>query len=225
MRPLSHQASLLSSGNNLEGLSEQQKASAVDLFRKFPAIFIGDVKVGSTISVNEIIGNSLHSLLPSNSIEVQLWLSIYQVRLINLSTGMLFAQHDMSDVKLFGTLARDKRYLGIVVGNAEKKQPTICVILRCKTLSHVVTILSYLREACQVSFHENTTSATSWSSQDDTEEPVSKSEDDNDEDEDDQFALEVCNKAEFVFVCVIVNLIVYHFVCVDFKDIQWTVKK
>ena len=169
----------------------------MDLFRKFPAIFVGDVKVGSAISVNEIIGNSLQNLLPSNSIEVQLWLSIYQVRLINLSTGLLFAQHDMSDIKLFGTLARDKRYLGIVVGNTEKKQPLICVVLRCKTLSHVVTILSYLREACQVSFHENNASGTTWSNQaDDSEEPMVKSEDDNDDDdhEDEQFALEVLSK-------------------------------
>ena len=185
---------MLSSGS-LEGLSEQQKVA--DLFRKFPAIFIGDVKVGSAISVNEIIGSSLHTLLPSNSVEVQLWLSIYQVRLINVSTGLLFAQHDMSDIKLFGTLARDKRYLGIVVGNSEKKQPIICVILRCKTLSHVVTILSYLREACQVSFRENSENNPSvalWSGRDDDhEEPVIKSEDDNDDDEDEQFALEVRN--------------------------------
>lgn len=189
MRPLS-QASILSSGSP-EGLQEQQKVS--DLFRKFPAIFIGDVKVGSASSVNEIIGNSLHTLLPSNSTEVQLWLSIYQVRLINLSTGLLFAQHDMSDIKLFGTLARDKRYLGIVVGSTEKKQ-LICVVMRCKTLSHVVTILSYLREACQVSFQENNDnnrSPTLWSSQgEDPEESMTKSEDDND-DEDEQFALEV----------------------------------
>ena len=194
MRPLS-QASLLSSGSSFDGLSEQQKV--MDLFRKFPAIFVGDVKVGSAISVNEIIGNSLQNLLPSNSIEVQLWLSIYQVRLINLSTGLLFAQHDMSDIKLFGTLARDKRYLGIVVGNTEKKQPLICVVLRCKTLSHVVTILSYLREACQVSFHENNATGTTWSNQaDDSEEPMVKSEDDNDDDdhEDEQFALEVLSK-------------------------------
>lgn len=192
MRPLS-QTSVLSSGSS-EGLSEQQKVA--DLFRKFPAIFIGDVKVGSAISVNEIIGSSLQTLLPSNSIEVQLWLSIYQVRLINLSTGLLFAQHDMSDIKLFGTLARDKRYLGIVVGNSEKKQPVICVILRCKTLSHVVTILSYLREACQVSFRENSENNSSpalWSGRgEDHDEPVIKLEDDNEEDEDDeQFALEV----------------------------------
>ena len=178
----------------------------MDLFRKFPAIFIDDVKVGSAISVNEIIGNSLQNLLPSNAIEVQLWLSIYQVRLINLSTGLLFAQHDMSDIKLFGTLARDKRYLGIVVGNTEKKQPLICVVLRCKTLSHVVTILSYLREACQVSFHENSennATGVSWSNQgDDLEEPVVKSEDDNDEDEDEQFALEVLSKPTFVFAYI-----------------------
>ena len=186
------QASILSSGSS-EGLPEPQKVA--DLFRKFPAIFISDVKVGSAISVNEIIGNVLHTLLPSNSIEVQLWLSIYQVRLINLSTGLLFAQYDMCDIKLFGTLARDKRYLGIVVGNTEKKQPVVCAILRCKTLSHVVMILSYLREACQVSFHENSEnpSAALWSrGDDDSEEPPIKSEDDNDE-EDEQFALEVGN--------------------------------
>lgn len=190
VRPLS-QASLLSNGSS-DGLSEQQKL--LDLFRKFPAIFIDNVKVGSAISVNEIIGNSLRNLLPSNSVEIELWLSIYQVRLINLSTGMLFAQHDMSDIKLFGTLARDKRYLGIVVGNSEKKQPMICVILRCKTLSHVVTILSYLREACQVSFHENSdnSTATLWSDRgDDAEEPMTKSEDDDDDDDEDQFALEI----------------------------------
>lgn len=132
-----------------------------------------------------------------------MWLSIYQVRLIDLSTGLLFAQHDMSDIKLFGTLARDKRYLGIVVGNSEKKQPVICVILRCKTLSHVVTILSYLREACQVSFRENSennTSAALWGGRGEDHEPVIKSEDDNEEDEDDeQFALEVRNKLPLLF--------------------------
>lgn len=218
VRPLS-QASLPSNGSS-EGLSEQQKL--LDLFRKFPAIFIDNVKVGSAISVNEIIGNSLRNLLPSNSVEIELWLSIYQVRLINLSTGMLFAQHDMSDIKLFGTLARDKRYLGIVVGNSEKKQPMICVILRCKTLSHVVTILSYLREACQVSFHENSdnSTATLWSNRgDDAEEPMTKSEDDDDDDDEDQFALEVYNGPDFVFTL---------FTClcyVDFKVIQWTVEK
>ena len=163
------------------------------MFRKFPAIYVGDVKAGSAISVNEIIGDSLHTLLPSNSTEVQLWLSVYQVRLINLSTGLMFVQHDMANIKLFGTLARDKRYLGIVVGNAEKRQP-MCVILRCKTLSHVVTILSYLREACQVSFQENSRN-NQWSGQgEDPEDHVSKSEDDDDDnDEDEQFALEVCN--------------------------------
>ena len=112
----------------------------------------------------------------------------------------------MSDIKLFGTLARDKRYLGIVVGNTEKKQPLICVVLRCKTLSHVVTILSYLREACQVSFHENSennATGVSWSNRgDDLEEPVVKSEDDNDEDEDEQFALEVLSKPTFVFAYI-----------------------
>lgn len=220
VRPLS-QISRLESGS-LDGLLDQQKV--MDLFRKFPAIFVGDVKVGSAISVNEIIGNSLHNLLPSNSIEVQLWLSIYQVRLINLSTGMLFAQHDMSDIKLFGTLARDKRYLGIVVGNTEKKQPPICVVLRCKTLSHVVTILSYLREACQVSFHEhseNNATATLWSNRgDELEEHTTKSEDDNDEDEDEQFALEVCSEPAFCF-CIHLSCLllitclplVYLFIC------------
>ena len=179
--------------------------------------------------MNEIIGSSLHTLLPSNSIEVQLWLSIYQVRLINLSTGLLFAQHDMSDIKLFGTLARDKRYLGIVVGNSEKKQPIICVILRCKTLSHVVTILSYLREACQVSFRENSEnnpSAALWSGRgDDHEEPVIKSEDDNEEDEDDeQFALEVRNKPALIMYLLFTACLPF-LVGVDFEIFQWTVKK
>jgi len=187
VRPLS-QASFLSNGSS-ENLAESQKLS--DLFKNFPAIFIDDVKVGSASSVNEIIGNSLQTLLPSNSIEAQLWLSLHQVRLINVSTGLMFAQHDMCDIKLFGTLARDKRYLGIVVGNTAKQQPTICVVLRCKTLSHVVTILSYLRDACQMSFRENSDnmSPNSWSSQGDSEEPTVKVEDDDDDDE--QFALEV----------------------------------
>lgn len=186
MRPLS-QTSLPLSGNQ-ESLSEHQASS---LFRKFPAIFISNVKVGSAISVNEIIAESLFTLFPSTSIEIELWLSVYQVRLINFSNGMMFAQYDMSDIKLFGTLARDKRYLGIVVGNVEKKQPTMCVMLRCRTLSHVVTILSYLREACQVSYQENRENPLAWSNQDDPEEAGMRLEDENDDDEDEQFALEV----------------------------------
>lgn len=202
VRPLS-QATVFSNGSTEE---EQPKTS--ELFRKFPIISIGEVKVGSeATTVSEMIDSALHTLVPSASVEAQLWLSIYQVRLINVTTGLMFAQYDTSNVKLFGTLARDKRYLGIVIADTESSKPTThCVIIRCKTLAHVVTILSYLREACQVSFLETAdkTNTMSSSSSIDREGSI-KLEDEDDSENDEQFAMEVSRN---VFVCARVRMFV-----------------
>jgi len=198
VRPLS-QTTVLPNGSTEE---EQPKTS--ELFRKFPVISIGEVKVGLEVTtVSDMIDTALQTLIPSASVEAQLWLSIYQVRLINVTTGLMFAQYDTSNVKLFGTLARDKRYLGIVIAETEGSKPsTLCVIIRCKTLAHVVTILSYLREACQVSFLETADYANTMSSSSSIDREGSvKLDDEDDSENDEQFAMEV-RRSFFVCLCV-----------------------
>lgn len=198
VRPLS-QVTMVSNGS-----AEEEQLKTSELFRKFPVISIGVVKVGTVVStVSEMIDSALQTLVPSASVEAQLWLSIYQIRLISVTSGLMFAQYDTSHVKLFGTLGRDKRYLGIVVADSESSKPsTLCVIIRCKTLAHVVTILSYLREACQVSFLEavdNTNTMSSSFSNDSI-----KVDDENDSENDEQFAMEVsvslCVRSMCVYV-------------------------
>ncbi len=83
-----------------------------------------------------------------------MWLSLAQVRLVDTSgeEEVIFATHETSRIRAIGVYSLDKRFIGYII--KEEGQPLTGHVLRCNSAALMVSLVSFLRQSCQITFHQ-----------------------------------------------------------------------
>lgn len=83
-----------------------------------------------------------------------MWLSLAQLRLIDMSDEreMIYESHETSRIRAIGVFSVDKRFIGYIV--KEEGKPLMGHVLRCNSAALMVSLVSFLRQACQIMFSQ-----------------------------------------------------------------------
>ncbi len=130
---------------------------------------IGSAVAGKLHSVNEVIQKVLLESRPSQAKEVSVWLSVAQVRLVDTSglEEVIYATHETSRIRAIGVYSLDKRFIGYII--KEEGRPLTGYVLRCNSAGLMVSLVSFLRQSCQITFHQRGGSFYDELSADDSE--------------------------------------------------------
>ena len=124
----------------------------MEFLHKIPATHIGSTKASRHASVNDVIQKVLLESRPTVSKEVSVWLSLAQLRLVDMSDEqeMIYEAHETSRIRAIGVYLIDKRFIGYIVKKEGK--PLVGHVLRCNSAALMVSLVSFLRQACQIMF-------------------------------------------------------------------------
>ena len=86
--------------------------------------------------------------------EISVWLSQAQLRLVDMSDEreMVFEAHETSRIRAIGVYLEDKRFIGYIV--KEEGKPLLGHVLRCNSAALMVSLVSFLRQAVQITFSQ-----------------------------------------------------------------------
>jgi len=101
---------------------------------------------GKLHSISEVIAKVLSETKPSQSREAGVWLSMSQVQLV--SEEEPFITHETSRIRATGVCCKDKRYMGYII--KEEGKPLTGHVLRCTSAALMVSLVSFLRQSCQL---------------------------------------------------------------------------
>lgn len=135
--------------------AHQQLPSPTDLLHKLPAVYVGGAGAGKLHSVSEVIDKVLSERRPSQSREVGVWLSLSQVQLVQTSEGgreEVCGAHETSRIRAIGVCTRDKRYMGYII--KEEGKPLTGHVLHCTSAALMVSLMSFLRQSCQLMVYQ-----------------------------------------------------------------------
>ena len=120
-------------------------------------------------TVNDVIQRVLQESRPSGAREVCVWLSLAQVRLVDMSDEheMIYESHETSRIRAIGVYSIDKRFIGYII--KEEGKPLMGHVLRCNSAGLMVSLMSFLRQACQITFSHQGGSLYDELSADDSE--------------------------------------------------------
>jgi hypothetical protein len=126
--------------------------SPSEFLHKLPATHIGSGRAGRHDSVNDVIQRVLLEGMPTGSREVSVWLSLAQLRLVDMSDEreMVYECHETSRIRAIGVYLPDKRFIGYII--KEEGKPLVGHVLRCNSAALMVSLVSFLRQACQIMF-------------------------------------------------------------------------
>lgn len=143
--------------------------SPSELLHQIPAIYVGSAVAGKLHSVNEVIEKVLTESRPNQAKEVSVWLSVAQVRLVDTSEteDIIYATHETSRIRAIGVYSLDKRFIGYII--KEEGKPLTGYVLRCNSAGLMVSLVSFLRQSCQITFHQRGGSFYDELSADDSE--------------------------------------------------------
>ena len=144
--------------------------SPTDPLHKFPAVYVGSAGSGKLHSVNDVIQKVLTENKPSQSKEVSVWLSLSQLRHVETKAGgeeIVSEAHETSRIRAIGVCSRDKRYIGYII--KEEGKPLTGHVLRCNSAGLMVSLMSFLRQSCQMMVYQRGGSFYDELSADDSE--------------------------------------------------------
>ena len=167
-RPLSSLSS--SSSNNSVDVGDSQ----TEILHKLPAMYVGSARASSQDSVSDVIQRVLQENRPTQAQEVSVWLSLAHLRLVDSSKNQesTFLSHETGRIRAIGVYSTDKRFIGYVV--KEEGRPLTAHILRCNSAGLMVSMVSFLRQACQIMFFQQGASIYSELSTDESDEEASQ---------------------------------------------------
>ena len=104
--------------------------------------------------MNDVIQRVLVGSRPTAAKEVSVWLSLAQLRLIDMSDEreLIYESHETSRIRAIGVHSVDKRFIGYIV--KEEGRPLVGHVLRCNSAALMVSLASFLRQACQIMFSQ-----------------------------------------------------------------------
>lgn len=65
---------------------------------------------------------------------------------------MIYEAHETSRIRAIGVFSVDKRFIGYIV--KEEGKPLMGHVLRCNSAALMVSLVSFLRQACQIMFSQ-----------------------------------------------------------------------
>ena len=143
--------------------------SETEVLHKLPAMYIGSARANGQDSVNDVIQRVLQENRPTQSQEVSVWLSLAQLQLVDTSKNQesTFLAHETSRIRAIGVYSTDKRFIGYII--KEEGKPLTGHILRCNSAGLMVSMVSFLRQACRIMFFQQGASLYSELSTDESD--------------------------------------------------------
>ena len=83
-----------------------------------------------------------------------MWLSISQVQLVDVKIGReeIVEAHETSRIRAIGVYSQDKRFIGYII--KQEGKPLMGHVLRCNSAGLMVSLMSFLRQSCQLTSYQ-----------------------------------------------------------------------
>ena len=125
--------------------------SATQVLHKFPATYIGSAVAGKLHSIDDVIQKVLVDKRPTLSKELYVCLSMAEVKLVEVKGDqeeVVCMSHETSRIRAIGVYSQDKRFMGYII--KEEGKPLTTYVLRCNSAALMVSLMSFLRQSCQL---------------------------------------------------------------------------
>ena len=124
--------------------------SATEVLHKFPATYIGSAVAGKLHSIDDVIQKVLIDKHPSLAKELHVCLSLAEVKLVEVKGDqeVVCMSHETSRIRAIGVYSQDKRFMGYII--KEEGKPLTSYVLRCNSAALMVSLVSFLRQSCQL---------------------------------------------------------------------------
>lgn len=123
---------------------------ATDVLHKFPATYVGESVAGKLHSIDDVIQKVLSEGRPSEARDLYVCLSLAEVKLVEEKGDdeIVSIAHETSRIRAIGVYSQDKRFMGYII--KEEGKPLTTYVLRCNSAALMVSLMSFLRQACQL---------------------------------------------------------------------------
>lgn len=113
-------------------------------------MYIGEAVAGKLHSIDDIIQNVLLDSRPTLSKELYVCLSFAEVKFVEVrgDEEVVCMAHETSRIRAMGVYTQDKRIMGYII--KEEGKPLMSYALRCNSAGLMVSLVSFLRQSCQL---------------------------------------------------------------------------
>ena len=128
--------------------------SATQVLHKFPATYVGEAVAGKLHSMDDVIQKVLTDRQPTLAKELFICLSLAEVRYVEVrgDEEVLCMAHETSRIRAIGVYSQDRRFMGYII--KEEGKPLMSYVLRCNSAGLMVSLMSFLRQSCQLTFYQ-----------------------------------------------------------------------
>ena len=159
------------------GPASGSSSSSTDILHTFPAMYIGSTSTSSlkSQSTDTLVDRVLQESKPSRARPITISLSLLEIRYLlqdgggggvavggasgdlppsrrGGEEGVVFLTHDTSRIRSMGAYSEDKRFAGYVI--KEEGKPLTGHVIQCNSAALMVSIMSFLRQSCQLTSHQ-----------------------------------------------------------------------
>ncbi len=125
--------------------------SATQVLHRFPATYVGSAVAGKLHSIDDVIQKVLVDKQPTLSKELHVCLSMSEVKFVEVKGDqeeVTCMSHETSRIRAIGVYSQDKRFMGYII--KEEGKPLTTYVLRCNSAALMVSLMSFLRQSCQL---------------------------------------------------------------------------
>ena len=128
--------------------------SAPEVLHKFSATYVGEAVAGKLHSMDDVIQKVLMDRQPTSSKELMVCLGLAEVRYVEMSGDeeVVCMAHETSRIRAIGVYSHDRRFMGYIIKEGGK--PLMSFVLRCNSAGLMVSLMSFLRQSCQLTFDQ-----------------------------------------------------------------------
>ena len=141
-----------SSNSSTPSYREMPGFSATQVLHRFPATYVGSAVAGKLHSIDDVIQKVLVDKQPTLSKELHVCLSMAEVKLVEVKgdqeDDVVCMSHETSRIRAIGVYSQDKRFMGYII--KEEGKPLTTYVLRCNSAALMVSLMSFLRQSCQL---------------------------------------------------------------------------
>ena len=144
-----------SSSSSTRSYRDMPGFSATQILHKFPAMYVGEAVAGKLHSIDDVIQKVLTDRQPSVAKDLFVCLSLAEVKYTEERGGeeeeeeeVVCMAHETSRIRAIGVYSQDRRFMGYII--KEEGKPLTSYVLRCNSAALMVSLVSFLRQSCQL---------------------------------------------------------------------------
>ena len=126
--------------------------SATQILHKFCATYVGKAVAGKLHSIDDVIQKVLTDSRPTAAKDLYVCLSLAEVKYMEErgeeEEEVVCMAHETSRIRAIGVCSQDKRFMGYII--KEEGKPLTTYVLHCNSAALMVSLMSFLRQSCQL---------------------------------------------------------------------------